>query len=418
MNNAMWIFYAPFPLTAAAYYGVSTSMIDLLSATFMILTIFLTLPAAWFCDAKGTRVCTIIGAIGTFLCGWVRWFSVFVDDGKTQYWIVFAGQLAGALSQAFLLPPPPKLATNWFATDERVIATGAGALCVVGGIATGYGFGMMVSSPSDIGTLLLVQAILGTVACVPTVFFYKEQPPTPPTPAAAEGQTVSFWETVKRAMSEWRFLVILGALGPGYGAVAALFSVLADLATLPAVGFTQYESGWFGVIMIIVGLVGAAVIGIWCDTYRKYREALIFGFIMAVLGSVWFIFALLYSHSFALTMCGAGFFGFFLMAMLPVGIDAAVEVTFPCPEGTVSGLIFQVGNLTGVILLFVMEALKPSPKEGPQVPYWAFYVVFVVAAAGAALIPFFKGPYKRLEYEKLNEGKGDLRFADQEVSFT
>src|SRR3989338_8906781 len=35
MNNAMWIFFAPFPITASQFYGVSTNYIDFLSATFM-----------------------------------------------------------------------------------------------------------------------------------------------------------------------------------------------------------------------------------------------------------------------------------------------------------------------------------------------------------------------------------------------
>ena len=127
------------------------------------------------------------------------------------------------------------------------------------------------------------------------------------------------------------------------------------------------------------------------------------------------MFSLLYSGSFALTMCAAGFFGFFLMAMLPVGIDAAVEVTFPCPEGVVSGLIFQVGNMFGVVLLFIMEAFKPNPAKGPQIPYWSFYSMFIVAGFAACLLPLFKGPYKRVEYEERNKGHGDLRFADQEI---
>lgn len=122
----------------------------------------------------------------------------------------------------------------------------------------------MVSSPDDIDTLLLVQAILGSVACLPTILLYREQPPTPPTPAAADAASLPFWSTVKMAFGEWRFLIVLFSLGPGYGAIAALFSVLADLATLPDVGFSQYESGWFGVILILVGLVGAAVIGLVC----------------------------------------------------------------------------------------------------------------------------------------------------------
>jgi hypothetical protein len=143
---------------------------------------------------------------------------------------------------------------------------------------------------------------------------------------------------------------------------------------------------------------------------------MILGFFMSILGASFFMFSLLYSGSFALTMVCAAFFGFWIMAMLPVGIDAAVEVTYPCPEGVVSGLIFQVGNMFGVFLLFVMEVLRPNPAYGDQIPYWSFYTMFIIAAFAAALIPIFKGPYKRVEFEKTRKDAGDLRFADKEVN--
>jgi MFS family permease len=417
INNAMWIFYAPITGTAASFYDTTQFGIDMLSATFMVMTIILTLPASWVCDRFGTRWCVQIAAVTSLLCGWIRWLARFAPHSQ-QYWIVFAGQMLGALGQPFLLPPPPKLATSWFGDDERVLATGAGSLAVVGGIATGYGMGMAANNEDMIDTMLLVQAVLGTLIGVSCVLFYREQPPTPPSVSASNadpGDSRRFWANVRAACTEWRFVIIMLSLGPGYGAIASLFTVMSDIATMPALGYSERDAGWFGVIMILVGLVSAGVIGAITDAKKNYRTMMIFCFSASVAGAAFFIFALLYSDNFALTAVASGAMGAFMLPLLPVGIDAAVEVTYPVPEGVIGGLIFQAGNVFGIVLLVFMELLMPSPLSN-DVPYWSLYFMFIIAAAGAALVPLFRGPYKRHLFELEREHLGDERFDDEEVS--
>ena len=49
--------------------------------------------------------------------------------------------------------------------------------------------------------------------------------------------------------------------------------------------------------------------------------------------------------------------GFFVVAILPIGMQYAAEVTYPTPEGTSNGLV-QLCGQTSVVFVYVMSALK------------------------------------------------------------
>lgn len=54
------------------------------------------------------------GAIGTTLGSWIKVFSVSPD----RFWITFVGQTFVAVSQAFVLSVPARLAAVWFGPDQ------------------------------------------------------------------------------------------------------------------------------------------------------------------------------------------------------------------------------------------------------------------------------------------------------------
>ena len=68
-NQFLWITFAPITGSAAAYYGVSDLSIGLLSMSFMIVYIFVSLPASWAIDTYGIRVAVGIGAALTGVFG-------------------------------------------------------------------------------------------------------------------------------------------------------------------------------------------------------------------------------------------------------------------------------------------------------------------------------------------------------------
>jgi hypothetical protein len=55
-NQALWITFAPITGTAADFYGVSDLSIGLLSMSFMIVYIVVSIPASWTIDTYGIWV--------------------------------------------------------------------------------------------------------------------------------------------------------------------------------------------------------------------------------------------------------------------------------------------------------------------------------------------------------------------------
>ncbi len=71
----LWISYAPITGPAAGYYGVSDLLIGLLSMSFMIAFIPLSIPASWAIDTLGFRKSVSIGAAMMGMFGVLRGFA-------------------------------------------------------------------------------------------------------------------------------------------------------------------------------------------------------------------------------------------------------------------------------------------------------------------------------------------------------
>ena len=71
-NQLAWITFAPITGMAAKYYGVSDLSIGLLSMSFMIVYIFVSIPASWIIDTYGFRIAVSSGALLTGVFGLTR----------------------------------------------------------------------------------------------------------------------------------------------------------------------------------------------------------------------------------------------------------------------------------------------------------------------------------------------------------
>ena len=111
--------------------------------------------------------------------------------------------------------------------------------------------------------------------------------------------------------------------------------------------------------MIVGGIIGAVVVPILSDHYRKRTPFLLLAVIGASLGLVGVTFA----ESYWLLLVSAFVFGFFLLSAGPVGFQYGAEVTHPTPEGTSNGLLLLMGQISGIVFILGMDSLK-SPETG------------------------------------------------------
>ncbi|MDD5185564.1 MAG: hypothetical protein PHS84_09925, partial [Paludibacter sp.] len=96
VNQLLWITFAPITTDSAHFYGVSDIQIGILSMCFMIVFIFVSIPASWVIDTYGIRIGVGIGAVLTGVFGMMRGMV-------TSYEWVLIAQIGIAVGQPFLL---------------------------------------------------------------------------------------------------------------------------------------------------------------------------------------------------------------------------------------------------------------------------------------------------------------------------
>jgi MFS family permease len=120
------------------------------------------------------------------------------------------------------------------------------------------------------------------------------------------------------------------------------------------------------------GLVGAVVVSALSDRQQKRVRFLVLGLVLTVPGLLGVAFFstpwLLYAAAFLL--------GFFLVPVMPIGMQYAAEVTYPTPEGTSNGLIQLFGQVS-VVFVYIMAALRTADGS---------FTVSLVLASGLLIV--------------------------------
>ncbi len=129
-------------------------------------------------------------------------------------------------------------------------------------------------------------------------------------------------------------------------------------------GFSIIQAGNIGGLMIVGGIIGAVVIPLMSDHYRKRVPFLLMAVVGATLGLVGITFA----TSYWLLLVSAFIFGFFLLSAGPVGFQYGAEMTYPTPEGTSNGLLLLMGQISGIIFILGMDSFKAIETGSMTMP--------------------------------------------------
>jgi len=116
LNQLLWITFAPITSSAVNYYQVSDLSIGLLSMSFMIVYILVSIPASWVIDTYGIRIAVGIGVALTGIFGLMRGLVA------SNYTLVLLAQIGIAIGQPFILNAITKVAARWFPFKERATA--------------------------------------------------------------------------------------------------------------------------------------------------------------------------------------------------------------------------------------------------------------------------------------------------------
>ena len=359
----LWIAYAPITSMASTYYGVSNLWIGLLAMSFMIAFIPLSLPASWLIDTRGFR--TAVG-LGVVLMGV---FGIARGLAGSNYALVLLSTIGIAVAQPFLLNSWTTVSANWFPAGRRATAVGLITLANLVGTAIG-----MVLTPLLVNTMSIaaVQVVYGVVAAASAVAFLglaRERPVTPPCPPGMEERALML-DGLKHALRVKPFLVYLAVVFVGMGVYNGVTTWVEQI--VHPRGFSATDAGLIGALMLGGGLIGAVVVSALSDWQQKRVRFLVLGLVLGVPGLLGVAFFstpwLLFAAAFLL--------GFFLVPVMPIGMQYAAEVTYPTPEGTSNGLIQLFGQVS-VVFVYIMAALRTADGS---------FTVSLVLASGLLIV--------------------------------
>ena len=124
-------------------------------------------------------------------------------------------------------------------------------------------------------------------------------------------------------------------------------------------GFSITQAGLAGALMVGGGVLGALILPALSDRYRRRVPFIVLALSASILGLLGITFA----SVFLMLLAGAAIMGFFLLAAGPIGFQYGAEVAYPAPEGTTTGLLLLIGQVSGIIFILAMDAFK-NPTTG------------------------------------------------------
>ena len=342
----LWISYAPITSLASKYYGVSELAIGILAMSFMIAFIPLSLPAAWVIDTRGFRIAVGFGVVMMAVFGVARGLV------GTNYTLVLLSTIGIAIAQPFLLDSWTKVPANWFAPRQRATAVGLVTLASMLGVALGMVITPILADMMSIATLQLVYGLLAAATAVAFLALARERPETPPCPPGMDERALML-DGLKHALKVRPFLIMLGVAFIVMGAFNGVTTWVEQI--IHPRGFSPTEAGVMGALMLVAGIIGAVVLSALSDRQGKRIRFMVLALVATVPGMLGIAFVsstwLLYAFAAAL--------GFFLVAVLPIGMQYAAEITYPTPEGTSTGLIQLCGQVS-VVFVYIMAALRTA----------------------------------------------------------
>ena len=368
MTQVLWITFAPITSAAAQFYHKSDLTIGLLSMSFMIVYILVVLPSAWAIDTWGFRAAVGFGAVLTAVFALLR--GLFASN----FTVVFLSQIGIAAGQPFVIGAITKIAARWFPVKERATASGLGTLALYLGPLAAMLLSPFLVLRIGMSRMLSAYGIAAAAAAAVFLLVAREHPPTP----AGRDERVLMFAGLKSMLRRRDFLFLLVMFFVGLGMFNSVSTWIEDIVR-PR-GFTISQAGWLGGLMLIGGIVGAIVIPLLSDRSRRRKPFIV----LALVGLIPGLIGLTYSTGAWLLLLSGFVFGFFLLSAGPIGFQYAAEITHPAPEGTSNSMLLVMGQISGIVFILAMDALK-DPATGSMTTSLLILAALTVVSAILAL---------------------------------
>ncbi|CAF0913073.1 unnamed protein product [Adineta steineri] len=392
--------FSPIAAQTSKFFNITITQVNSLSIVFLFLYTVGTILSIWLSRKLSMYATMIIGGIlnlGVF----IRLLALIKPE--YGYYSLLIGQIFPALAAPFFLNSTALFSARWFPPSQRDIAT---AICSMAN-PLGLAIGSLVPSllvtdnptSKEFFILLISEAGFTLLATLLLILIFRSGPPTPPSPSEEHHQSINLKEDFINLLTNCHYIVLL--IGFSFG--LALFNSITTLLyqLIAPSGYSSVDAGIFGAVVIVAGLVSAFIVGIVMDKTHAYRLILKVLLIGACASAIFFIVILQPNKYYPLAV-SIGLLGFFLLPLLPVSFECAVECTYPIRAEWSTGFLMCLGNILGGIFIFILGyliKLEPIYKSGQIfTPSAIFMLCFFVISSGTLFA--YKGPYRRLEAER------------------
>uniref|UniRef100_A0A8U7M4M5 FLVCR choline and putative heme transporter 2 n=1 Tax=Corvus moneduloides TaxID=1196302 RepID=A0A8U7M4M5_CORMO len=354
-NAFQWIQYGSINNIFVRFYDVSAFAIDWLSMSYMLIYIPLLFPVAWLLDKRGLRLIALAGSALNAMGAWVKLGSL----KPHLFPVTVMGQVICALAQVFILGMPSRIASVWFGSHEVSTACSIAVFGNQLGIAAGFLVPpVLIPNEEDveklayhISIMFFMTAGVASALFILVIIVFKEKPLHPPSRAQASIQSrptaeYSYMQSILRLLRNANFLLLMVTYGLNVGCFYALSTLLSRMVIHHYPG-EEVNAGRIGLTIILSGMVGALISGIWLDKTKTYKQTTLVVYIMSLVGMIVYTFTLSLGHLWVVFVT-AGSLGFFMTGYLPLGFEFAAELTYPESEGTSSGLLNVSAQIFGI----------------------------------------------------------------------
>ncbi|GAB5365988.1 hypothetical protein AAMO2058_001105900 [Amorphochlora amoebiformis] len=370
-DHIFWVSFWPITSRGKEFFGVSDTLVFMLSMIYIIVFIVFAPIAGQVVDHLGLRYGVLSAALFNFFGCLVKVIPApFSLGGKSGYVFTFLGHILGGVAHSFILILPATLAQNWFDSKTRVLAQGLCSTLSQIGITTGVFLAPAIGYSKGRIALLLLLQFLGSIAIlIIELIFFVGEAPVPPSSSIQRSANPPLpfpqYLSLRRLRNTlFTLLRIPGFFGTSLAfgvAKGAYYAIWVVLSLRDRMYDSESHSANVLLIYLFVGVLGTVV---WCSiidrtvlNHRSVNILIYCGFTVSLL----LFCASLLMDNFALVGVSGAFMGFFGSAVSPCSIDLLVENTFPGPLALTSAtalVIFQVCSLVFIWVNFEMTAVQ------------------------------------------------------------
>jgi len=354
-NQVLWITFAPITVDAASFFKVSDLMIGILSMSFMIVYMVVSIPASWVIDTYGIKIGAGIGALLTGFFGLMRGWA------GADYDMVLIAQIGIAIGQPFLLNAITKLSAVWFPLEERATAAGLGTLSMYVGILAGMVATPVLFTSNGLIGMMNLYGIVSAVIALLFVVLSRNTPPSPPCEEHGEVRSLAM-DGFKLMFKSRDFWLLMFIFFIGLGVFNSVTTWIENIM-MPR-GFTATQAGNTGGVMIGGGILGALIMPFLSDYFRRRTPFIMIALAGATIGLI----GITFTTNYMLLLFFGAMLGFFLLSSGPIGFQYGAEITFPASEGASNGWLLLMGQVSGIAFIFGMDGFKSETTGSMTYP--------------------------------------------------